>query len=191
MSLNIKNYAGQFAAECALSTGFGFDWTSTENAIVNLHRKAAAGYRPERTSDVLEMHMRKSVRTDVPESFVETSLTASRSPTGVASERLDRSRTVGSLAGSSRGISSFMLSAGSGALSKCVQHSIQHLGQEETVATTDVSVNFEDFKEIRKLGGGAFGKVVLVQRKTTGEHFAMKLMDKVKFKATRETRPAL
>lgn len=183
VSLNIKNYAGQFAAECALSTGFGFDWTSTENAIVNLHRKAAAGYRPERTSDVLEMHMRKSVRTDVPESFVETSLTASRSPTGVASERLDRSRTVGSLAGSSRGISSFMLSAGSGALSKCVQHSIQHLGQEETVATTDVSVNFEDFKEIRKLGGGAFGKVVLVQRKTTGEHFAMKLMDKVKFKA--------
>jgi len=89
------------------------------------------------------------------------------------------------------GISSFMLSAGLGALSRAFLESIREedngrCGHDDEV----VKASFDDFTEITMLGQGAFGKVMLVRQKDTGELFAMKLMDKAKFKAQKITSKA-
>jgi hypothetical protein len=90
------------------------------------------------------------------------------------------------------GISSFMLSAGMGALSRNYLASVRE--DEETVSTTDtqqVKASFDDFTEVKSIGEGAFGKVILVRHRETGECFAMKLMDKAKFKAQKITSKAV
>jgi serum/glucocorticoid-regulated kinase 2 len=38
----------------------------------------------------------------------------------------------------------------------------------------DSKINLSSFKIIKQLGGGAFGKVYVVEKKDTGEIFAMK-----------------
>merc|ERR1719272_376329 len=54
-----------------------------------------------------------------------------------------------------------------------------------------VKASFDDFTEIKPIGEGAFGKVILVRHKTSGDMFAMKLMDKAKFKAQKITSKAV
>jgi serum/glucocorticoid-regulated kinase 2 len=95
----------------------------------------------------------------------------------------------------SQGISSFMLTAGVGALSKALTRKAEEEEEEEALKGRDrplslVTTTFEDFEEIRRLGEGTFGKVFLVKHRETGEHFAMKLMDKAKFKAEKNTSKA-
>jgi len=97
-----------------------------------------------------------------------------------------------SLAITNCGISSFMLSAGLGALSQAFLSTIQE-DEEEKGSTSGKPVakaSFQDFVDVKKLGEGAFGKVNLVRHKGTGELFAMKLMDKAKFKAQKITSKA-
>lgn len=90
------------------------------------------------------------------------------------------------------GISSFMLSAGLGAVSRAFLGSIREEAEEGEVAEQpNVTASFDDFSEIKALGEGAFGKVLLVRQKATGELFAMKLMDKAKFRAQKITSKAV
>jgi serine/threonine protein kinase len=88
------------------------------------------------------------------------------------------------------GISSFMLSAGLGTMSRSLAVPIPednefHEGPHEVSHTS-----FDDFTELKALGEGVFGKVALVKHKTTGEVFAMKTMNKAKFKAQKITSTA-
>merc|ERR1719401_1862775 len=79
-----------------------------------------------------------------------------------------------------------------GALSRAFLNTIRE--DEETANTTDaqqVKASFDDFIEVKPIGEGAFGKVILVRHRETGEHLAMKLMDKAKFKAQKITSKAV
>jgi len=89
------------------------------------------------------------------------------------------------------GISSFMLSAGLGAVSRAFLNSIHEDDAYTTNDTNQVKASFEDFAELRPIGEGAFGKVMLVRHRESGEEFAMKLMDKAKFKAQKITSKAV
>mmetsp|Transcript_82311 Transcript_82311/g.181027 ORF Transcript_82311/g.181027 Transcript_82311/m.181027 type:complete len:1150 (-) Transcript_82311:187-3636(-) len=87
------------------------------------------------------------------------------------------------------GLASFVLSAGLGALGFLnLQEEVEQQQQQGGGGEGQPKqVSFDDFEEVRPLGEGAFGKVVLVQLKNTGEQFAMKTMDKAKFKAQKIT----
>jgi len=89
------------------------------------------------------------------------------------------------------GISSFMLSAGLGALSRAFLNSINEDEESSASDTNQVKASFDDFSEIKPIGEGAFGKVVLVRHRESGEEFAMKLMDKAKFKPQKITSKAV
>ncbi|CAE7663516.1 ATPK1 [Symbiodinium pilosum] len=88
------------------------------------------------------------------------------------------------------GLSSFMLSAGLGAVSRFFLGSIAEDSDKGFNGSEATTVSIEDFAEMRMLGEGAFGKVVLVRHKETGELYAMKTMDKAKFKAQKITSKA-
>jgi serine/threonine protein kinase len=49
---------------------------------------------------------------------------------------------------------------------------------ESKSATRGCGVHLEDFTLIRVIGKGCFGKIVLTQKKDTGEYFAMKVLNK-------------
>jgi len=99
------------------------------------------------------------------------------------------------------GLSSFVLSAGLGALSSALMAPLHaaadavpdvaaHSSGLSLVSLVEPeprpgSVTLEDFVEVRRLGEGSFAKVNLVQHRATGELLAMKLMDKAKFEAQR------
>lgn len=91
------------------------------------------------------------------------------------------------------GISSFMLSAGMGALSKAFLNSIQEdeNASGQSAGNSTAKAKFEDFLEIKKLGEGAFGKVTLVKYNQTDELFAMKIMNKAMFRAQKMTSKAI
>ena len=67
----------------------------------------------------------------------------------------------------SQGISSFMMSAGIGALSRSAT---RHLNNDTFMEheRSSVDISFDDFLEVKKLGEGTFGKVMLVRHKATG-----------------------
>ncbi|CAJ1377471.1 unnamed protein product [Effrenium voratum] len=88
------------------------------------------------------------------------------------------------------GLSSFMLSAGLGAVSRFFLGSIAEDAEKGFNDSETPTVSIEDFAEMRLLGEGAFGKVVLVRHKETGELYAMKTMEKAKFKAQKITSKA-
>jgi len=89
------------------------------------------------------------------------------------------------------GLSTFMLSAGLGALSLAFTSKvIEQNNDSAAIDQPEVKTKLDDFTEIKAVGEGAFGKVVMVKHKETGEIFAMKLMDKAKFKAQKITRKA-
>lgn len=91
------------------------------------------------------------------------------------------------------GLSSFMLSAGMGAVSKAFLSSVQEneVEKDTDIEVVEVKVKFDDFVEIKMLGEGAFGKVTLVRHKATNELFAMKIMNKAMFKAQKMTSKAI
>jgi serine/threonine protein kinase len=85
-----------------------------------------------------------------------------------------------------------MLSAGKGPVSRTFLNSIKE--DEDMYAGAEmqqIKASFEDFSEVKPIGEGAFGKVLLVKQRETGELFAMKLMDKAKFKAQKITSKAV
>jgi len=86
-----------------------------------------------------------------------------------------------------------MLSAGLGALSLAFTSKVveQNTADTTVMDSPEVKTKLDDFAEIKAVGEGAFGKVVMVKHKKTGEIFAMKLMDKAKFKAQKITRKAV
>lgn len=113
---------------------------------------------------------------------------------------MKRTQTVGSISAKQAppvvtncGISSFMLSAGLGAVSRAFLGSIKE--DEEDVPGAEeqpsVKANVQDFEEEKLLGEGAFGKVFLVRHKASREKFAMKIMNKAKFKAQKITSKAV
>lgn len=72
------------------------------------------------------------------------------------------------------GLSSFVLSAGLGALGFLKS-------QADTQESTQAGVSFDDFETIKELGSGAFGTVSLVRHTQTGERFAMKTLSKANY----------
>lgn len=78
-----------------------------------------------------------------------------------------------------------MMSAGLGTLSRAFLTSIREEddGTSAPAAGSGPTHGFDDFVEVRMLGEGAFGKVILVRHKDSGELYAMKMMDKAKFRA--------
>ena len=42
------------------------------------------------------------------------------------------------------------------------------------------NAKLDDFKRLRTLGTGSFGRVILVQHKDSNNYFAMKVLDKAK-----------
>lgn len=50
------------------------------------------------------------------------------------------------------------------------------------------TANLDHFERIKTLGTGSFGRVMLVKHKETGNHFAMKILDKQKVSSARSCR---
>jgi len=121
----------------------------------------------------------RSVTLEAEQSFVRTS-----QGTGM------RTPVEPPLAVTNCGLSSFMLSAGLGAVSKFFLGSIAEDAEKDFNESEAATSSIEDFAEMRLLGEGAFGKVVLVRHKETGELYALKTMDKAKFKAQKITSKA-
>jgi len=88
------------------------------------------------------------------------------------------------------GISSFMLSAGLGTMSRSLAAPIPEDSEFQEKPREYTHASFDDFTELKALGEGVFGKVALVKHKTTGELFAMKTMNMAKFKAQKITSTA-
>lgn len=53
-------------------------------------------------------------------------------------------------------------------------------GEAPPIEVVEESIGYDDFEQIRVLGKGAFGKVVLCKKKDTGKIYAMKIMEKDK-----------
>ena len=59
---------------------------------------------------------------------------------------------------------------------------LKAINPEETTRTSTSEVSIEHFKIIKLLGTGSFGEVYLVQHRSTSNYYAMKVLDKLKFK---------
>jgi len=206
----IKNGKGLIPIDCASSNSFGFDRNSPENTIVKLLRNAGAGRRPEK-SEGLELRClpKQDTSSEVEEEENPEVTQATKNKNyaktkhavplvvveGVGEHEFQKyfdkksDQRVSLTPVASQGISSFMMSAGIGALSRSAT---RHLNNDTFMEheRSSVDISFDDFLEVKKLGEGTFGKVMLVRHKATGEHFAMKLLDKAKFKAQKMTAKA-
>jgi len=87
------------------------------------------------------------------------------------------------------GLSSFMLSAGTGAVGRFFLGAIAEESEGKS-SEQACAVALQDFSLIKVVGEGAFGKVQLVRLKETGELYAMKTLDKAKFRAQKITSKA-
>ncbi len=52
-----------------------------------------------------------------------------------------------------------------------------------------VKVKITDFEIVKALGKGAYGKVCLARKKTSGDYFAIKIIDKAKIVSFRMVQP--
>jgi len=217
VDFKIKNKKGQTADECAYSEKFAFERNSSEHAIAELFKQAQdnrlEGRRdPKKTIEMATQSSSRAGAAITPE--ISTLKTGEETevddPDGheiplmtmqPTEERRLMNRTGGgdavadagfSLATATNvGLSTFMLSAGLGALSLAFTTRVVEQNNDAiAVDQPDVKTKLDDFAEIKAVGEGAFGKVVMVKHKETGEIFAMKLMDKAKFKAQKITRKA-
>jgi len=219
VDFKLRNKHGQTAADCAPSDKFGFDRESSECVIAEIFRRAEAGIRP--SVQEFECELSRSGRSApdmaaIAASDAEDSIEQGNSKansTEVASDLVplvpvareveeaflkrqqsgfsDNSRINVTSPVTNCGISSFLLSAGKGSVSRAFLNFIKE--DEDLYAgaeTQHIKASFEDFTEVRRIGEGAFGKVLLVRRRETGEMLAMKLMDKAKFRAQKITSKA-
>jgi len=217
VDFRLKNHKNQTPADCAPSDKFGFDRDSREHAVAEELRKAEQGQlersNPKQGIEMVDVASSRAA----PGSAVDR-MTTTRTGEGGGDDINDdnqhevvmlgltpheEKRLMGqkqaeagfdgfSLANSgSVGLSTFMLSAGLGALSLAFTARVAEQNPDTATADQpDVKTKLDDFNEIKAVGEGAFGKVVMVKHKETGEIFAMKLMDKAKFKAQKITRKA-
>lgn len=51
-------------------------------------------------------------------------------------------------------------------------------------SSTKTKIGLEDFDNIKEIGKGAFGKVLLVKKKNTGNYYAMKIVSKAMFETS-------
>lgn len=213
MDVNVKNNKNKTPAECAPSPTFGFDRHSEETKIMEVLQEAESGRRPESEYDSLEMSFRRhseerdtvgEIPSPVPNKGETTKVLLQQANLEDEAAFFKKFDQRASLQSEAQGrlsvdspscvrISSFLMSSGRGSLSR---HAMQQLTGadpecDQETGSNPVSVGLEDFVEIRKLGEGTFGKVLLVKQKATGEYFAMKLMDKAKFKAQNITSKAV
>jgi len=64
------------------------------------------------------------------------------------------------------------------------------MGELSQMPTRNTAAKLTDFAEIRPIGAGTFAKVVLVKHLQSGEHFAMKIIDKKRYEAQKITHKA-
>lgn len=87
-------------------------------------------------------------------------------------------------------LSSFLLTSGLGAFSKAFLETVKEDEVNQGTQEASGAVTLNDFEELKLLGAGTFGKVWLVKRNDTGDLYAMKLLDKAKFKVQHMTSKA-
>jgi ankyrin repeat protein len=218
VNLKVKNNKSKTPADCAPSPTFGFDRNSEEMKMMEMLQEAAAGRRPESTVETIEMSFasvseERDTVGEIPAPkprHVETQKVllqqANLTDEAAFFKKFDsppHHRASVSAEGPShhpsvepptqQRISSFLMTSGRGSLSRHAmqQSTITDMDCDPEKNTNPVSVGLEDFVELKKLGEGTFGKVLLVKQKATGEYFAMKLMDKAKFKAQNITSKAI
>jgi len=214
VNLRLRNKKGEVPADFATNPRrFSFDRNSPEFLVQELLQRAEAGVACAAAGvELCELQARgcSSFAAGPPAAGVEAIEEPAQGPQRSArhdvpllsvcreaeQELLRRTQSAdagarASLAVTNCGISSFMLSAGLGALSQAILTTIQE--DADVCGAGDqppVKVSFEDFVDVKRLGEGAFGKVNLVRHRETRELFAMKLMDKAKFKAQKITSKA-
>jgi len=218
VNCKVRNNNSQKPAETTSSDKFGFDRYGTEHAISEVLRNAEMGLPTGSVSLELTALKEESTKNSVASLPSNSSCTGASSesspqaaqdpdPRGskhsvplrhmnkteeeafmksIGGKKVRRSSNIMT---QNTDISSFMLTAGLGALSKAFVPTI-HEDEEMNLEGPCVSETMEDFEEIKPLGEGAFGKVLLVKQKKTGQMYAMKLMDKAKFEAQKITSKA-
>jgi len=200
INCSVRNNRGQIAIEAC--ERFGFHRNGPESTIYDLFRSVAS------RSSELPQHVGQTGRLQVEQASVgpgegEMFVGAAQHmvPLQLVSEKAEEEflrRTESGITASDGGaspvancgISSFMLSAGLGALSRAFLKAIPE-DEEAGVGTTADDTSFDDFSEIRKLGQGSFGTVLLVRHDESREYFAMKVLSKSKFKAMKMISKAL
>ena len=190
MDVNVKNNNNKTPAECAPSPTFGFDRHSEETKIMEVLQEAESGRRPESEYDSLEMSFRRhseerdtvgEIPSAVPNKGETTKVLLQQAILKDEAAFFKKFDQRASLQSEAQGrlsvdsptrprISSFLMSSGRGSLSR---HAMQQLTGadlecDQETGSNPVSVGLEDFVEIRKLGEGTFGKVLLVKQKATG-----------------------
>eukprot|EP00927_Polykrikos_kofoidii_P006459 TRINITY_DN12612_c0_g2_i1.p1 TRINITY_DN12612_c0_g2~~TRINITY_DN12612_c0_g2_i1.p1 ORF type:complete len:1006 (-),score=121.48 TRINITY_DN12612_c0_g2_i1:27-2975(-) len=193
---SITNKMGKTPLQCAPTEEFRFAQGSGECLCIELLERAEAAAMVAVEEGAVE---RKSTPASLDSAFVVSevsvpliSLNQNEERTILAIESTVKSSATMSPVGSvatNCGISSFLLSAGTGAVGRSVMTYISayaSLGGE----TSTPSVTFDDFTEIETLGSGAYGKVHLVRQKSSGEMYALKIMDKAKFRSQKITSKA-
>lgn len=217
---SLKNGKGQTAAECAPSDKFGFDRNSPEHQIAELLRHAENGEIERTTPKQIEMtqviaanssgvgrmtttrtegtgvaqddiidDMRHEIPLMVMKPTEEKRFLQKQRRQGAGGDAIETGIALANA--QNVGLSTFMLGAGLGALSLAFTSKIVEQNEDNTaVDQPEAKAKLDDFTEIKPVGEGAFGKVVMVKHKETGDIFAMKIMDKAKFKAQKITRKA-
>eukprot|EP00927_Polykrikos_kofoidii_P065232 TRINITY_DN61016_c0_g1_i1.p1 TRINITY_DN61016_c0_g1~~TRINITY_DN61016_c0_g1_i1.p1 ORF type:complete len:1093 (-),score=162.06 TRINITY_DN61016_c0_g1_i1:87-3200(-) len=217
----LKNLKDHLPSECAPSEEFRFDRNSDESTVVELLQRAEGGtvatahgfddqQGPDGSTELADLgRVRSSTH-----GSGETAVTGNTSPeigadqhsipmvsldASQEKEFLTRNQNPGlskkrdSALSGTTGISSFMVTAGMGAMSKAVLTTIREDSSQAPTqerSTNGADVSFDDFTEIKALGEGAFGKVLLVRHTASGEMYALKTMDKAKFRAQKITAKA-
>jgi hypothetical protein len=209
LDLQARNNQGSTPSESVMSQRFGFDYRSVEHEITLLFHDAEIGVGLSASTSTHGVSMQvlpmetPVARAPAPEVKAEneshhSSLVPLRAVAN--QEEMALLEKFGSVASTSlespsslpphAGVSSFMLSSGLGALSRVFLNIIREEDCTDVVNTDAVSemVSVNDFTLLRTLGRGSFGKVELVQHKTTKIQYAMKLLERQKYTAQRITR---
>lgn len=214
IDLQVRNKQGQTPSDSVVSRKFNFDHRSVEHDITVLFHDTEAGL-PSPSHQGSAIARLPSLRTDATTGGGDRECTDAAelrhqllvplvSVTQAEEEAFMQHFVNASLRTSDSlsrepgpvlcGISSFMLSAGLGALSKVFLTMIQQ--EDSTASDSHIGsgdpalepVSLHDFKVLTSLGKGSFGRVELVEHKETKHQYAMKLLERQKYAAQRITR---